>query len=173
MDKARRIFDENLAFATYMADKYRNTGVPFDDLKQIALLGLWKASLTYDEDRGSKFSTYAGRCIQNEINMHLRSHRRQKNEIPSDMLVETVVFSYEPELLENMFVDDLIERINLWLRSIPNNTRGRITKKFIKFCIEGRPATQHEIAQETKASQSYVSRVIRRAQRELKVMVVK
>ena len=66
----------NIKFAYHMAWKFNGRGIPMDELKAIALLGLVKAANAYDEGKGFKFSTFAGTVVQNEILMELRKLRR-------------------------------------------------------------------------------------------------
>lgn len=73
------IAEENMALVHYVANKFRNTRLLYDDLYGAALLGFTKALNAYDSDRGAKFSTFAVNCMQNEIRFFLRKERKQSD----------------------------------------------------------------------------------------------
>lgn len=70
--------EEHLGLANMVAHKYCNTGIEYEELQGTAYLGLVKASQSYDDTRGVKFTTYASHVIHNEILMYLRKARRQR-----------------------------------------------------------------------------------------------
>ena len=70
---------QNTGLVYYIVNRYNNYSWQREDLEQIGMLGLCKAAITFDESKGSKFSTYASRCIDNEILMYLRKNKRRKN----------------------------------------------------------------------------------------------
>ncbi len=66
------LVERNLRLVVYIARKFENTGVPTEDLVSIGAIGLIKAVNTFDPQKRIKLATYASRCIENEILMHLR-----------------------------------------------------------------------------------------------------
>jgi RNA polymerase sigma-B factor len=66
------LVEQHIGLASHLARRYASRGVPLDDLRQIALLGLVKAVERFDPDRGVAFSTFAGRTIEGEIKRHFR-----------------------------------------------------------------------------------------------------
>lgn len=69
--------EENLTLVHFVANKFRNTKLPYDELYSAALLGFSKALNSYDTERGAKFSTYAVNCMKNEVRFFLRKERKQ------------------------------------------------------------------------------------------------
>ena len=69
------LIERNLRLVVYIAKKFENTGTDIEDLISIGTIGLIKAVNTFDPDRGIKLATYASRCIENEILMHIPKTR--------------------------------------------------------------------------------------------------
>ena len=78
------LVERNLRLVVYIAKKFENTGIDFEDLISIGTIGLMKAINTFNLDKNIKLATYASRCIENEILMQLRKNTRIKNEISID-----------------------------------------------------------------------------------------
>ncbi len=89
-ESVRKILVErNLRLVVYIAKKFENTSVGIEDLISIGTIGLIKAINTYDVRKNIKLATYASRCIENEILMHLRRTSRIKNEVSIDEPLNT------------------------------------------------------------------------------------
>ena len=86
MDKEARdiLIEHNLRLVVYIAKKFDNTGVGVEDLISIGTIGLIKAINTYNKDKNIKLATYASRCIENEILMHLRRNNKTRLEVSID-----------------------------------------------------------------------------------------
>ena len=83
--EARQILVErNLRLVVYIAKKFENTGIDFEDLISIGTIGLMKAVNTFNIDKNIKLATYASRCIENEILMQLRRNTKIKNQVSID-----------------------------------------------------------------------------------------
>ena len=80
----QRLIEHNLRLVVFIARRFENTGVNLEDLISIGTIGLIKAIGTYRRDRNIKLATYASRCIENEILMHIRKISGQKAEISLD-----------------------------------------------------------------------------------------
>ncbi len=82
-DEAARniLIERNLRLVAHIVKKFDNTGELVDDLISIGTIGLIKAINTYDQSKKTRLATYAARCIENEILMHLRSTRRMRTEV--------------------------------------------------------------------------------------------
>jgi len=85
-DSAARneLIERNLRLVLYIARRFGNTGVNAEDLFAIGSIGLIKAVHTFKPEKNIKLATYATRCIENEILMELRRHKRTKDEISLD-----------------------------------------------------------------------------------------
>ena len=90
-DKAARdlLIEHNLRLVVYIARKFDNTGVGLEDLISIGTIGLIKAVNTFDRHKKIKLATYASRCIENEILMHLRRVSRLRAEVSFDEPLNT------------------------------------------------------------------------------------
>lgn len=81
-EEARNILIEhNLRLVAHITKKFEGSGEDSDDLISIGTIGLIKAINTYDPAKGTRLATYAARCIENEILMHLRATKKQKVEV--------------------------------------------------------------------------------------------
>lgn len=129
MDK-EKLFNENIKIAYTIANTYKNYIYEREDIKQQALMGLWKAAVNYDERKGFKFSTFANVVIRNSINIYLRSVKKHCGNI---FLYTTCA---EGELsLEDMLADpkDCIEKMENIIDS--NIILSKIKKDRDKFII--------------------------------------
>ena len=77
----KKLIEHNLRLVVYIARKFENTGVDNDDLVSIGTLGLIKAINSFKSEKNIKLATYASRCIENEILMHLRRTVKLKSEV--------------------------------------------------------------------------------------------
>lgn len=80
MDK-EKLFSENTNLAYFILKKYYTPSSQDEDFKQLALLGLWKACLYYEEDKGIAFTTYAAKIIYNELGNYIKYTRRHNNNL--------------------------------------------------------------------------------------------
>ena len=172
-DSARQmLIEHNMRLIVHIARKYKVPGCTFDDLISIGAIGLIKAVRSYDPDAGTSLSTYAARCIENEILMSLRQSRKQQNDVSLDEPLGTdadgnsVTFSdllgTSPDLVE----DEVRRRVTLdvvhkALPTLPQRERMVLT---LRYGLEdGVVHPQHEIADRLGISRSYVSRVEKHA----------
>ena len=79
-----KLIEHNLRLVVFLAKKYENTGVDLEDLVSIGTIGLIKGINTFHRDKNIKLATYASRCIDNEILMHLRKIKKMKTEVSID-----------------------------------------------------------------------------------------
>jgi RNA polymerase sporulation-specific sigma factor len=165
----------------YIAKKFDNTGIAVEDLISIGTIGLIKAINTFRIDRNIKLATYASRCIENEILMHLRRNARSKTELSID---EPLNVDWDGnELLlsdilgtdEDMVYRDLEDELDLTLLEqaltlLSDKERMIIELRFGLGDNENE-LTQKEVADLLGISQSYISRlekkIIKRLKREI------
>ena len=177
-EKARDLLIErNLRLVVYIARRFDNTGTPIEDLISIGSIGLIKAIETFNLDKNIKLATYASRCIENEILMHLRKTSRIKGEVSLDEPLNTD--SDGNELLlsdilgsdEHIIVDDVERKIE---RQTMFNAINKLTarEKYIMECRFGLNGydemTQKEVADHLGISQSYISRLEKKIILELR-----
>ena len=80
----QQLIEHNLRLVVFIARRFENTGVNLEDLISIGTIGLIKAVSTYRRDKNIKLATYASRCIENEILMHIRKIANQRTEVSLD-----------------------------------------------------------------------------------------
>jgi len=178
----QRLIEHNLRLVVYISRRFENTGVNLEDLISIGTIGLIKAISTYRRDKNIKLATYASRCIENEILMHIRKIAGQKVEVSLD---EPINMDYDGnELLlsdilgtdENVVTGHLEDDVDLHLlrqalEQLPDRERQIIN---MRFGLNGvQELTQKEVAQKLGISQSYISRLEKRIMSKLKKEMLK
>ena len=176
------LIEHNLRLVVFIARRFENTGVNLEDLISIGTIGLIKAISTYRRDKNIKLATYASRCIENEILMHIRKISNQKTEVSLD---EPINMDYDGnELLlsdilgtdEDMILRPLEDDVDLCLlrqavKELPNREREIVQ---MRFGLNGyKELTQKEVAQKMGISQSYISRLEKRIMQRLKKEILR
>lgn len=171
------LIERNLRLVVFIARRFENTGVNLEDLISIGTIGLIKAVCTYRREKNIKLATYASRCIENEILMHIRKISNQKTEVSLD---EPINMDYDGnELLlsdilgtdEDMILRPLEDDVDLCLlrravKELPDREREIVV---MRFGLEGQQElTQKEVAQKLGISQSYISRLEKRIMHRLR-----
>ncbi len=177
-----RLIEHNLRLVVFIARRFENTGVNLEDLISIGTIGLIKAIGTYRRDKNIKLATYASRCIENEILMHIRKISGQKVEVSLD---EPINMDYDGnELLlqdilgtdEDVVFRPLEDDVDLCLLrqavgELPDREREIV---LMRFGLQGRKEqTQKEVAQQMGISQSYISRLEKRIMARLKKEILR
>ncbi len=167
--EARKILVErNLRLVVYIAKKFENTGVGLEDLISIGTIGLMKGVNTFKIDKKIKLATYASRCIENEILMHLRRSNKIKSEISIDEplnqdcdgneLLLSDVLGTDSDVTSRR-IEEEIDR-KLLRESIEKlNKREKCIMKLRFGFTTGDEKTQKEVADMLGISQSYISRL--------------
>ena len=171
-DARQELIERNMRLIVHIARKYKVPGCTFDDLISIGAIGLIKAVRSYDPDAGTSLSTYAARCIENEILMSLRHSRKQQNDVSLDEPLGTdsdgnaVTFSdllgTAPDLVE----DEVRRRVTLDMvqKALPLLPIRERKVLELRYGLEDDVIhPQHEIADLLGISRSYVSRVEKHA----------
>lgn len=179
-DKEARnvLIEHNLRLVVHIAKKYTNNEQDLEDYTSIGIIGLIKAIDSFKDNKGFKISTYASRCIENEILMHIRTSKKQKSEISINQVIGTDKDGNDMELIETLelkekdTIDNIYDKtiLNQVLEYIENNLKGR--EKYImnkRYGLDGsKSKTQQELANELGISRSYVSRIETKVQKMLK-----
>ena len=165
------LIEHNLRLVVYIARRFENTGVNLEDLISIGTIGLIKGISTYRLDKNIKLATYASRCIENEILMHIRKISGQRAEISLDEpinmdydgneLLLSDILGTEEDTVTGPLEDDVdLQLLRQALRELPEREREIV---LMRFGLEGRKElTQKEVAQKMGISQSYISRLEKR-----------
>lgn len=171
------LITHNLRLVVYIAKKFESAGTGVEDMISIGTIGLIKAVNTFRPEKGIKLATYASRCIENEILMHLRKISGQKNEISID---EPLNVDYDGnELLisdilgsDSDLVDIRLEKEseeNQLLQAVNRLDKRELTIMELRFGLNGKkPHTQKEVADLLGISQSYISRLEKKIINRLK-----
>ncbi|MDR3314102.1 MAG: RNA polymerase sporulation sigma factor SigE [Oscillospiraceae bacterium] len=182
-DSVREILiTRNLRLVVYIAKKFDNSGVGIEDLISIGTIGLIKAVNTFCPEKNIKLATYASRCIENEILMHLRKIMPTRGDISIDeplnvdwdgneLLLSDILGSDADAV--NIGVEEADER-NLLMRCVDGLGERERLIMHMRFGIRGhREHTQKEVADTLGISQSYISRlekkIIERLKREMQI----
>ena len=178
----QQLIEHNLRLVVFIARRFENTGVNLEDLISIGTIGLIKAIGTYRRDKNIKLATYASRCIENEILMHIRKIANQKAEISLD---EPINMDYDGnELLlsdilgteEDVVTGKLEDAVDLCLLrqalgELPDREREIV---LMRYGLQGRKElTQKEVAQKMGISQSYISRLEKRIMLRLRKEILR
>lgn len=181
-DTRKALIEHNLRLVVYIARRFENTGVGIEDLISIGTIGLIKAVGTYRTDKNIKLATYASRCIENEILMHLRKNANRKGEVSFDEPLNTDWDGNELLLSDVLGTDaDIVMRpieedvdrslLSAAIASLSPREKQIIT---MRFGLGGtREQTQKEVADQLGISQSYISRLEKRIISRLKKEILR
>ena len=168
-DHARnKLIEHNLRLVAHIIKKYYGTKCEQDDLVSIGTIGLIKAINTFDPDKKIRLSSYASRCIENEILMHLRAVKKTERDISLNETIDTDKDGNPLTLMDIMSVDDnILDDLDMKLNSkklgqyINEELSGREkTVIILRYGLNGKkPMTQKEVAGLLDISRSYVSRI--------------
>ncbi|MBQ7668880.1 MAG: RNA polymerase sporulation sigma factor SigK [Clostridia bacterium] len=172
-DAKNVLIERNLRLVVHIAKKYSVSWKDNDDLISIGTIGLIKAVTTFDYMKGHKFATYAARCIQNEILMHLRSSKKLQNEISLDEPIGSDKEGNSISLIDILESDakETFEEVNLKLNTnaLYNDIENVLTDRekliiALRYGLTDKgEKTQNEIAKMLNISRSYVSRIEKKA----------
>ena len=172
-----KLVEHNLRLVAHIIKKYYGVQTEQDDLVSIGTIGLIKAVNTFKPDKNIRLSSYASRCIENEILMHFRSVKKSAQDVSLNETIDTDKDGNPLTLMDIMAVDDTI------LDDLDKKLNSRKLGQFIREELSGRektvillryglggtePLTQKEIAKQLGISRSYVSRIETKALKELK-----
>ena len=187
MDAHGKLIEHNLRLVAYIVNKnypeaVRGCQQDADDLISIGTIGLIRAAETFDYTKGRRFSTYASRCIDNQIKMHFRKIKRQQSEVyinePLETDSEGNTLTIADILASNVNIEEETElRINSQKlyryidEELDEREKEIICKRYgIRdgrgFVCEA--MTQREIAKQLKISRSYISRIEKKALEKLR-----
>ena len=176
------LVEHNLRLVVYIARRFENTSTNLEDLISIGTIGLMKAISTYRADKNIKLATYASRCIENEILMHIRKISNQKAEISLDepinldgegneLLLSDILGTGEEDILAPLEAAADLTMLRQSLEELSDREREIVD---MRFGLNGRQElTQKEVAFRMGISQSYISRLEKRIMGKLKKAFLK
>ncbi len=168
-DKAARdlLIKHNLRLVAHVVKKYYAGYSEHEDLISIGTIGMIKAVNSFDCEKGAKFSTYAARCIENEVLMHFRCGKKDQNVVSlydaldneanknaltlNDVMADTFDMALACENKED------VKKLHNIITQLDKRSREII---ILRYGLCGKkPLTQQQVAKELKISRSYVSRI--------------
>ncbi len=167
----QRLIEHNLRLVVYIARRFENTGVNLEDLISIGTIGLIKAIGTYRREKNIRLATYASRCIENEILMHIRKIANQRTEVSleepinmdgegNELLLSDILGTDEDVVFRELEEDVDLMLLRQALARLPEREKEIVA---MRFGLEGRrELTQKEVAAHMGISQSYISRLEKR-----------
>lgn len=172
----------NMRLVAHIVKKYQGTGYEMEDLLSVGAIGLIKAVNTFDLEKGSRFGTYAAKCVDNEVLMLLRASKKLSREVSiyepigTDKDGETVslmdVLELEGrEALEQVILNQDIKDLYQSIEKNLNSTEQTVIRMRYGL-FDSYEYTQREVADKLGISRSYVSRIEKRALEKLKESLV-
>ena len=171
------LIERNLRLVVYIAKKFENSGVNIEDLVSIGTIGLMKAINSYDLSKNIKLATYASRCIENEILMHLRKNNKIKAEISIDEPINTDSEGNDLSLADILGTDNdsIFKHVEesdnkkVLIKAIKKLNKREKTIMQLRYGFNGLDElTQKEVADKLGISQSYISRIEKKVINNLK-----
>jgi RNA polymerase sporulation-specific sigma factor len=173
-DKQARniLIEHNLRLVAHIVKKFENTGEDAEDLISIGTIGLIKAIESYSPSKGTKLATYAARCIENEILMHLRSLKKTRKDVSlhepigqdkegNEISLIDVLKSEGNDVIDEIQLNMELEQVKKYIDVLDEREKEVIISRFGLDMQQEK--TQREIAKELGISRSYVSRIEKRA----------
>ena len=183
-DKEARenLIEHNLRLVVYIAKKFESSNVDIDDLISVGTIGLIKAVNSFDGSKQIKLATYASRCIENEILMHLRKVVRTKSEMSLDeplnvdwegnvLLLSDVLGTDNDVTCKDVENDEEKDILIKTFKRLPPRERQIVKLRF--GLLGAQKKTQKEIADLMGISQSYISRLEKKVMKKLKKELTK
>lgn len=166
------LIEHNLRLVAHIVKKFNPKGEIMDDLISIGTIGLIKGIDTYKSSKNTKITTYAARCIQNEILMYYRNTKKNNGDVSlndtigfdkegNEINLIDVLKSTEEDLTEKVNKQDLIDKLNNYIKILSPREKTIIKER---YGLENtKEKTQKEISKNLGISRSYVSRIEKRA----------
>ena len=167
------LIQRNLRLVAHIVKKYQGAGEELDDLISIGTIGLIKAIQTFDFQKASRLSTYAARCIDNELLMLLRSKKKSSKEVSlyepigtdkegNEISLLDVIETEPVDVVKNYSLKQDIDYLYQLLPKILSSREQEIVT--LRYGLYGKEElTQREIAKRLNISRSYVSRIEKNA----------
>lgn len=178
-----KLIEHNLRLVVHIAKKYSNKEQEIEEYTSIGTIGLIKAINSFKEEKGFKISTYASKCIDNEILMYIRANKKNQAEISMNSIIGTDKDGNDMELMDTLetiekdpidtiynkvLTEQMIEYIN---KKLPRREKDIMV---MRYGLDKKVAkTQQEVADILGISRSYVSRIETKVQKVLSKILMK
>lgn len=171
------LIEHNLRLVAHIVKKYSAIGKDSEDFISIGTIGLIKAISTFDDSKGTRFATYASRCIENEILMHMRATKKYQNEVSlndpigvdkegNEITLNDVIGSEIDSVIDQVELKLQLKRLYQKMKCALQN-REKLVLEMRYGLQNGISRTQREIAKILGISRSYVSRIEKKAIKKL------
>ena len=172
------LIEHNLRLVAHVVKKYQYLDEDPEDLISIGTIGLIKAVVTFNADKGNRLAAYASKCIENEILMYLRSKKKSKKEVSlyepigtdregNEIKLYDIIETDEEDVSEKIYLRENIQKLYEKVESELSD-RERLVLKMRYGLYSGEEYTQREIARQLGISRSYVSRIEKSAVEKLR-----
>ncbi len=167
-----KLIEHNLRLVAHIVKKFENGKFDTDDLISIGTIGLIKGIDSYNSDKATKITTYAARCIENEILMHFRSNKKNGLTVSlndsigydkdgNEVNLMDVIKDESVPIPELLHLNDNVNLLKKYLKILSSRERNILVKRY--GLLDSDEYTQKEIAKMMHISRSYVSRIEKRA----------
>lgn len=172
MEARSKLIEHNLRLVAHIIKKYYSNANDQDDLVSIGTIGLIKAVNTFDSSKGIRLSSYAARCIENEVLMFFRNGRKSAQDVSMNEPIDTDkegnaltlmdVMSTEDSIVDDLDVKIKSEKLRKYIIEVLSPRERLIIE--LRYGLDGKhPLTQREVASKLDISRSYVSRIEKKA----------
>lgn len=177
------LIEHNLRLVAHIAKKYAKKEQDLEELISIGSIGLIKAINSFSSNKGFKISTYASKCVENEILMYIRSIKKQQAEVSMSTIIGTDKDGNDMELSDTLNVQDkdmvdtiydkvLTEQMIKYINQKLPEREKNIMK--LRYGLDGKsPKTQQEVADLLGISRSYVSRIETKIQKKMSKLLLR
>ena len=172
IDARARLIEHNLRLVAHIVKKFENKLTDTDDLISIGTIGLIKGIDSYSLDKQTRITTYAARCIENEVLMYFRANKKREGDVSlndpigydkdgNKITLVDVLKDDSKDIAEEVNLKDNISLLLKYLNVLNEREKTIIIKRYGLF--EFKEMTQKDIAKQMNISRSYVSRIEKRA----------
>ena len=172
-----KLVEHNLRLVAHIIKKYYSTQTDHDDLVSIGTIGLIKAINTFDMNKNIKLSSYASRCIENEILMHFRNSRKSSQDLSLSETIDTDkdgnpltlidILSTEYDFAGDLDTKIKSQKLSEYIDSVLDAREKQVI--ILRYGLDGRePLPQREVASKLGISRSYISRIEKKALQALR-----
>lgn len=167
-----KLIEHNLRLVAHIVKKFDAKGSMTDDLISIGTIGLIKGIDSYEPNKNTKITTYAARCVQNEILMYYRSNKKMTKDVSlsdsigfdkegNEVSLIEVLQEDKEDILDELHTQELLQKLQKYIGILTPREKLILEKRYGLNNTEEK--TQKEIAKDLKISRSYVSRIEKRA----------
>lgn len=166
------LIEKNLRLVAHIAKKYESSKELQEDLISIGTIGLIKAVDSFKPNKSIRLATYASRCIENEILMHLRAIKKTNQEVSlnevigvdkdgSEIVLEDLLDNHAPDFIDQIYNQDQMNELMQYFETLSLKEQDILMKRYGLY--DSQKYTQNEIAKKYHISRSYVSRIEKKA----------